>query len=64
MLSVGTSAFVYPAAGFPIDVKQRGGRLIEFNLYETSMTPLCDVSVRGKAAEMLPQLLEVLKASS
>ncbi len=63
MLSVGTSAFVYPAAGFPIDVKQRGGRLVEFNLDETSMTPLCDISVRGKAAEMLPRLLEALKAS-
>lgn len=63
MISVGTSAFVYPAAGFPVDIKQRGGRLVEFNLDETPLTPLCDVSVRGKAAEVLPRLLELLKAS-
>jgi NAD-dependent deacetylase len=63
MVSVGTSAFVYPAAGFPLDVKRRGGCLVEFNLEETPLTPLCDVSVRGKAAEMMPRLLEALKAS-
>ena len=63
MISVGTSAFVYPAAGFPIDVKQRGGRLVEFNLEETSMSPLCDVTVLGKAGETLPRLVELLKAT-
>ncbi len=63
MISVGTSAFVYPAAGFPLDVKRTGGSLVEFNLEETQLTSLCDVSVRGKAAEVVPRLLELLKAS-
>ena len=63
MISVGTSVFVYPAAGFPVEVKQHGGRVIEFNLDETPLTPLCDVSVLGKAAEELPRLLEALKTS-
>ena len=61
ILLVGTSAFVYPAAGFPQQVKSSGGVLIEVDLYETALTPLCDVSLRGKAGEMLPRLVEYIK---
>lgn len=61
MLSIGTSVFVYPAAGFPLEVKRRGGALIEVNLYETEMTSICDVSLQGKAGEIVPQLVEQLK---
>ncbi len=63
MLSVGTSAFVYPAAGFPQEIKQNGGVLIEIDLYETALTPLCDVSIRGKAGEVLPQLVDCIKTN-
>src|SRR5690348_5137230 len=38
VLCVGTSATVYPAAGFAIEVKQRGGALIEANSYESEIT--------------------------
>ena len=38
----GTSATVYPAAGFALEVKQRGGTLIEVNLYESEITQICD----------------------
>jgi NAD-dependent deacetylase len=58
MLLVGTSAVVYPAAGFPQDVRMSGGRLIEFNLNETPLTPLCDVILRAPAATSLPLLVE------
>ena len=61
MLLVGTSAFVYPAAGFPQEVKRRGGVLIEVDPYETGLTPSCDVSLRGKAGEMLPPLVDYIK---
>jgi len=61
IISVGTSAFVYPAAGYPLEVKHNGGSIIEINLYETELTPLCDVSLRGKAGEILPELIETLK---
>ncbi|MDD5289075.1 MAG: NAD-dependent deacylase [Dehalococcoidales bacterium] len=61
MLTVGTSVFVYPAAGFPLEVKRKGGVLIEVNLYETEMTALCDVSLQGKAGEIMPQLVECMK---
>ena len=63
MLSIGTSAFVYPAAAFPQEVKGKGGTLLEVNLYETALTPYCDVSIRGKAAETVPQLVDHIKAA-
>ena len=61
MLTVGTSALVYPAADFPLEVRSNGGILIEVNLYETELTPLCDISLRGKAGEILPELVEYIK---
>ena len=61
MLLVGTSAFVYPAAGFPPEVKRRGGALIEIDPYETGLTPFCDISLRGKADGILPRVLDYIK---
>jgi NAD-dependent deacetylase len=57
MLVAGTSATVYPAAWFPMQIRERGGHLIEVNLYESELTPLCTVSLRGKSGEILPQLV-------
>lgn len=56
VLVAGTSATVYPAAGFAIEVKQRGGVLVEANLYESEITPICDISLRGPTGEVLPRL--------
>jgi NAD-dependent deacetylase len=61
MLTVGTSVFVYPAAGFPMEIKRKGGVLIEVNLYETEMSDICDVSLRGKAGEVIPELVKCIK---
>ncbi len=58
MLLVGTSAVVYPAAGFPQDVKASGGSLIEVNSDETPLTPYCDVILRGPSGTSLPMLVE------
>ncbi len=52
----GTSATVYPAAGFALEVKERGGKLIEVNLYESEITALSDLSLRGGTAGVLPRL--------
>ena len=38
VIVAGTSATVYPAAGFALEVKQRGGMLVEVNLYESEIT--------------------------
>jgi len=61
MIVAGTSATVYPAAQFPIDVRRRGGHLIEVNLYESELTALASVSLRGESGTVLPALLEALR---
>ncbi len=60
VIVAGTSATVYPAAGFALEVKERGGKLVEINLYESDITPICDHSLRGTSAETLPALLEAI----
>lgn len=56
-LVVGTSALVYPAADLPVAAKLAGASVIEVNPEETVLTPLCDVSLRGNSADMLPRIL-------
>ena len=60
MIVAGTSATVYPAAGFALEVKQRGGKLVEVNLYESEITRICDISLRGGSAEVLPRLVNAV----
>lgn len=62
MLVAGTSATVYPAAQFPLSVRDRGGVLVEVNPHESELTPLCHVSLRGPGAVVLPALAERLAA--
>lgn len=61
MIVAGTSATVYPAASFPLAVRDKGGALIEVNLYESEITPLCTVSLRGPSAAVLTKLVEAVK---
>jgi NAD-dependent deacetylase len=58
-LVIGTSAMVYPAAGLIPFAKQSGAKVIEINPEETSFSSIVDCSLRGKAAELLPKLIEV-----
>lgn len=58
VLLAGTSATVYPAAGFALQVRQRGGTLIEANLERSEVTPLCAVTLAGATATTLPRLVE------
>lgn len=53
---VGTSALVHPAAGLPEVAKRAGAFLVEINPEATPLTNLCDVSLRGRAGELLPRL--------
>jgi NAD-dependent deacetylase len=61
MLLIGTSAVVYPAAGFPMDVKGKGGTLIEVNPNETPLTRYADVVVRAPSGEALPLIVAQLR---
>jgi len=58
MLLIGTSAVVYPAAGFPLAVYQNGGQLIEVNPNETPLTEISRVVLRAPAGKALPRVVE------
>jgi NAD-dependent deacetylase len=57
VLVVGTSATVFPAAAIPLDVLDRGGTLIEVNPYESEISMLSRVVVRGPAGEAVPRIV-------
>jgi NAD-dependent deacetylase len=56
-LVIGTSALVYPAASLPLRTRAHGGVVIEVNPEETPLTRAAEVSIRGAAAEVVPQLV-------
>jgi NAD-dependent deacetylase len=56
-LSVGTSAVVYPAAGFIRAAAEHGAYTAEINLEPTPLSEWVDVSVRGRTSELLPALV-------
>jgi NAD-dependent deacetylase len=61
ILVVGTSAVVYPAAGLVEVASRRGATIVVVNLEPTAASELADVSLHGKAGEVLPALWEELK---
>jgi NAD-dependent deacetylase len=58
-LCIGTSALVFPAASLPSIAKSVNAFCIEINPEETESTEIFDVSLRGKAGEILPELLGI-----
>lgn len=58
LLVIGTSGVVYPAAGFAATAKQAGAFVAEINLDPTPHSGLVDVSLQGRAKEIVPLLLE------
>ena len=60
-LSIGTASVVYPAAGLAANARQCGAIVMEINTEPTALTPLVDVTLRGAAGEVLPQLLAALR---
>jgi NAD-dependent deacetylase len=61
ILVAGTSATVYPAAALPIEVLERGGTLIEVNPYESELSDLARVVLRGPAGEALPRIVDAVR---
>lgn len=53
---IGTSLIVYPAAGLPDIAKRAGAFLVEINPEPTPLSGLCDVTLQGRAGELLPRL--------
>ncbi len=60
----GTSALVQPAASLRLTAKRHGAPVIEVNPDPTPISHLVDVSLQGKAGEILPALLAALDAAS
>ncbi len=63
MIVAGTSAVVYPAAGLPVTVKERGGAIVEINPLKSELTDICDASIRAPSGEAMPALVDRLKKS-
>jgi NAD-dependent deacetylase len=57
LLIVGTSGVVYPAASFASVASAAGAFVVEVNLDPTPHTTQVDVSLQGRAKDLLPQLL-------
>lgn len=56
-LVIGTSAVVQPAASLIGIAKKNGAFLIEINPETTEATSISDISIRGRAGEILPRLI-------
>jgi NAD-dependent deacetylase len=56
-LVIGTSGVVYPAAGFASVAKEIGTLVIEINLKSTPQSNLVDLSLQGRAKDLIPLLL-------
>lgn len=54
---IGTSAVVYPAASLPLLAKEAGARVIEINPEQTDISVFVDVTVLGRAGDILPQFI-------
>src|SRR5262245_436898 len=57
LLVIGTSGVVYPAAAFASAAKQVGALVIEVNLESTPQSTFVDVSLQGRAKDLVPLLL-------
>ena len=58
-LVVGTSGLVRPAASLPFLTRESGGVVVEVNPEPTPLTGIAVSSIRGRAAQILPDLLTV-----
>ncbi len=56
----GTSGVVWPAAAIPGIAKRCGIKTVEINLGPTPVSSIVDVSIFGKAGEILPQIVQAL----
>lgn len=58
---VGSSLVIYPAAEIPFYAKQSGAGLIIINMTETAQDEYADAVVRGRAGEILPEVIDLAK---
>ena len=59
-ITIGTSAIVYPAAGFITAAKKKGAFTVEINPESTPATSTVDLSLRGGAEVLLPEIQRLI----
>jgi NAD-dependent deacetylase len=62
MFSIGTSAYVQPAASLPVYAAERGATIVEVNPEPTPLSASADFAFLAKAGEILPLIDERLLA--
>jgi NAD-dependent deacetylase len=62
-LAIGTSAVVYPAAGFVLEARQQGAFTAEINLEHTPASAALALAVRGTAETVLSSIKSLLESS-
>jgi NAD-dependent deacetylase len=62
MLAVGSSLVVYPVASLPSIAKRSGAKLVIVSIDPTSYDKMADVVIHGKVGEILPQIVDKVKA--
>ena len=62
LLSVGTAAVVYPAAGYIDHAMRIGARTAEVNPEATPYSELVTWALRGRAGEVMPRVVEMMAA--
>lgn len=60
---IGSSLAVAPANRLPLIAKRRGAKLVIINGGPTELDHAADVIIRGRVEEILPRIVEALKAS-
>ena len=61
VLSVGTSALVYPAAGLAPAAARRGATVIQVNPNPTALDELAAINLTGPSGNVLPRLLDAAR---
>ena len=61
LLVIGPSGVVYPAAGFAAVAKEAGAFIVEINLDPTPQSSSVDVSLQGRAKDLVPLLLDPIE---
>jgi NAD-dependent deacetylase len=56
LISIGTSALVYPAAELPSIAKRAGARLVEINPEDTPLSEIYDHNLRMTATAALTEI--------
>lgn len=61
--SLGTSAIVQPAASLPFMARRSGAFVVEINIEPTGLSSVADLFLQGKTGEVMPRIVERLKAA-